>query len=139
MICVRIRVSRRLLGELALGLDGSHDSHFGSVFGGHAKVMDLGISDKSLGFKAPDPETGEIGHYYYYYINGLAENVILDLYPDNNVDRLQQDHKIDEILFDLGAIKLEQAAVRIRRTEQSAVFKKAKRRGSLITRFLTVC
>jgi hypothetical protein len=84
-------------------------SQIDAFCGGHAKVMDLAISDKWLKFKAPDPKTGEISHYNYD-ISGLKNDVILDVSgPDINVKRLLQNHKIEEILFDLDAIKLEQA------------------------------
>jgi len=84
-------------------------SQIDAFCGGHAKVMDLSIADKWLKFKAPDPKTGEINHYNYD-INGVSSDVILDVSgPDIAVTRRLQNHKLEEILFDLDAIKLEQA------------------------------
>jgi hypothetical protein len=84
-------------------------SQIDAFCGGHAKVMNIEISDKWLKFKAPDPKTGEISHYTYD-INGVTSDVILNVSgPDINVKRLLQNHKLEEVLFDLDAIKLEQA------------------------------
>ena len=84
-------------------------SQIDAFCGGHAKVMDLEIADKWLKFKAPDPKTGEINHYNYD-INGVSSDVILDVSgPDIPLTRRLQNHKLEEILFDLDAIKLEQA------------------------------
>jgi len=84
-------------------------SQIDAFCGGHARVMHLEIADKWLRFKAPDPKTGEISQYTYD-INGVTSDVISNLSgPDIEIKRLLQNHKIEEILFDLDAIKLEQA------------------------------
>jgi hypothetical protein len=84
-------------------------SQIDAFWGGHAKVMDIAISDKYLNFKAPDPKTGEISHYSYD-ISGVKNDVLSDVSnPDLELKRLLENHKIEEILLDLDAIKLEQA------------------------------
>ena len=84
-------------------------SQIDSNFGGHALVMDIGLTDKTLYFKAQDPTTKEINQYSYD-INGITRNVILDLQAtDQDVRKIQRDHKIEEVLFELDSIKLERA------------------------------
>jgi hypothetical protein len=84
-------------------------SQIDAAFGGHALVMDIELWDKSLRFKAQDPKTKEINQFSYD-LNGITNDVIMDLSAtDIDVRRIQQTHKIEEILFDLDSIKLEQA------------------------------
>ena len=84
-------------------------SQIDSNFGGHALVMDIGLRDKGLSFKAQDPNTKEINQYSYD-ISGITRDVIMDLgATDQDVRKIQQGHKIEEILFELDSIKLEQA------------------------------
>ena len=80
-----------------------------SEFGPHAQVMDIEIWDKNLRFKAPDPKTKEINQYSYD-INGIREDVIMDMQAtDQDVRKIQRGHKLEEILFDLDSIGIEQA------------------------------
>jgi hypothetical protein len=84
-------------------------SQIDSNFGGHALVMDIGLRDKTLYFKAQDPTTKEINQYSYD-INGITRDVIMDLgATDQDVRKIQRGHKIEEVLFELDSIKLEQA------------------------------
>ena len=84
-------------------------SQINSNFGGHALVMDIGVRDKALYFKAQDPSTKEINQYSYD-INGITRDVIMDLgATDQDVRKIQRGHKIEEVLFELDSIKLEHA------------------------------
>src|SRR4030095_5077558 len=84
-------------------------SQIDSNFGGHALVMDIGLRDKTLYFKAQDPTTKEINQYSYD-INGITRDVIMDLQAtDQDVRKIQRGHKIEEVLFALDSIKLERA------------------------------
>ena len=84
-------------------------SQIDANFGGHTLVMDIGVRDKALYFKAQDPNTKEINQYSYD-INGITRDVIMDLgATDQDVRKIQRGHKIEEVLFELDSIKLEQA------------------------------
>ena len=84
-------------------------SQIDSNFGGHALVMDIGLRDKALYFKAQDANTKEINQYSYD-INGITPDVIMDLEAtDQDVRKIQRGHKVEEVLFELDSIKLEQA------------------------------
>jgi hypothetical protein len=85
-------------------------SQIDANFGGHALVMDIAISDKSLRFKAVNPNSKEMSQYVYD-INGIHNDVILDISAtDQDVRRIQGGHKLEEILFELDSVNLERAA-----------------------------
>jgi hypothetical protein len=85
-------------------------SRIDDAFGGHAKVMSIDLWDKGLQFKARDSNTGDISNYSYD-INGVSPNVILDLSgPAMEVRRLTEQHRLEDILFELDSIRLEQAS-----------------------------
>ena len=81
-----------------------------SEFGPHAQVMDIHMWGKNLRFKAADPKTKEMNQYSYG-INGISEDVIMDesLATGQDVRKIQRGHKIEEILFDIDSIGIEQA------------------------------
>jgi len=81
-----------------------------SEFGPHAQVMDIHMWGKNLRFKAADPKTKEMNQYSYD-INGISEDVILDesLATGQDVRKIQRGHNIEEILFDIDSIAIEQA------------------------------
>jgi hypothetical protein len=81
-----------------------------SEFGPHAQVMDIDMWGKNLRFKAPDPKTKEINQYSYD-INGISEDVIMDASSATGQDvrKIQRGHKLEEILFDIDSIGIEQA------------------------------
>jgi len=84
-------------------------SQIDSEFGGHALIMDIGLRDKALYFKARNPTTKEISQYFYD-INGVHNDVILDIgATDQDVRKIQGGHKLEEILFELDSIGIEQA------------------------------
>jgi hypothetical protein len=101
-------------------------SDIDATFGGKALVMDIHLWDKSLRFKARDPETKEISQYYYD-INGVGNDVILDLSAtDIDVRKIQGSHKLDEVLFALDSIGIEQAPEFGRRAIQRLGFENAR-------------
>lgn len=102
-------------------------SQIDSEWGGSALVMDLQLWDKSLRFKARDPKTNEISQYFYD-INGVNHDVIMDMSSatDQDVRRIQRGHKLEEILFLLDSIKLEQAPELGRRALQRLGFENAR-------------
>lgn len=101
------------------------ESQIDEMFGGHALVMDIVIFDRFLQFKAQDPNTKEINQYTYD-INGVTHNVILDVAAtDQDVRRIRGNHKVEEILFDLDSIKLEQAPEFGRKSMQRLGFENA--------------
>lgn len=101
-------------------------SQINQAFGGHARVMDIDISEKSLRFKAQDPKTGEV-HQYTYDINGVTNDVLLDVaVTSDDVRRIQQGHKLDEILFDFDTVKLDQAPDFGRRALERLGFENAR-------------
>jgi hypothetical protein len=85
------------------------ETQIDAMFGQHAMVMDVSISDKYLRFKAQNPNTKEMSQYVYD-INGITNDVVLDLSAtDQDVRKIQGGHKLEDILFELDSIKLEQA------------------------------
>jgi len=96
------------------------------AFGGHAMVWDIHLWDKGLQFQAPDPKTGEIDHYSYS-LNGVSNDVLMDLSgPDLDLNRLKERHKLEDILFELDSIKLEQAPEFGRKAIQRLGFENAR-------------
>jgi hypothetical protein len=84
-------------------------SQIDSEFGSHLLVMDVGLRDKALYFKAQNPKTKEINQYFYD-INGIHNDVIMNLEAtDQDVRKIQRGHKLEEILFELDSIGIEQA------------------------------
>ena len=96
-----------------------------SEFGPHAQVMDINMWGKNLRFKAPDPKTKEINQYSYD-ISGITEDVILDLEATGqDVRKIQRGHKLEEILFDIDSIGIEQAPEFGRKAIQRLSFENA--------------
>jgi hypothetical protein len=101
-------------------------SQIDAEWGGSALVMDLELGDKSFHFKAQDPKTKEINQYFYD-INGINHDVIMDMgATDQDVRRIQRGHRIEEILFPLGSIRLEQAPEFGQRAIQRLGFENAR-------------